>query len=119
MINTTFNALTPSAFLARAQTIVTAMTGNAAFPEPWPSTVPTLAQIQSDLTAFQNAVTATAAGDRTRIVERNGTRETLATALADLGFYVQGIAKDEVTLASTGAHRANSCRPAQLARADA
>ena len=102
MINTTFNSLTPSAFLAQAQSIVTAMTGNPAFPEPWPSTVPTLAQIQSDLTAFQNAVTATAAGDRTRIVERNGTRETLAVALADLGFYVQSVTKDEVTLASTG-----------------
>ena len=103
LINSTFNKLKPSAFLTQAQTIVTSMTGNTAFPEPWAATVPTLAQIQTDLTAFQAAVNATAAGDRTRIAERSGTRTTLASDLTLLGFYVQGVAKgDQAMLASTG-----------------
>jgi hypothetical protein len=79
------------------------MTGNTAFPEPWPATVPSLAQIQSDLTAVQNCVTATTAGDKTQIAERNAARETLSMSLAELGFYVQGIAKDDqAMLAATG-----------------
>lgn len=101
LINSTFNKLPPSVFLARAQGIVTAMTGNPAFPEPWSSTVPPLAQIQADLTAFQNAVTATTAGDRTRIVERNAARATLANDLSQLGFYVQGVANGNVEMLST------------------
>jgi hypothetical protein len=103
LINITFSGLTPSAFLAQAQTIVTAMSGNPAFPEPWPATVPAMAQIEADLTAFQNAVIATVAGDRTRIAERSAARETLALDLAQLGFFVQGIAgQDEARLATTG-----------------
>jgi hypothetical protein len=103
LINSTFSKLSPSAFLAQAQTIVTAMTGNPDFPEPWSSTVPTLAQIQADLTAFQNAVTATAARDQTRIVERRATGATLANDLSQLGFYVQGVANGNLEkLATTG-----------------
>lgn len=103
LIRVTFNKLKPSNFLAQAQTIVTGMTGNPAFPEPWSATVPTLAQIQADLNVYQNAVTATAAGDRTQIAQRNSSRETLATDLALLGMYVQSVARDdEARLASSG-----------------
>jgi hypothetical protein len=103
LIKTSFNSLSPSALLAQAQGIVTAMTANPGFPEPWPSTVPTLTQIQSDLAALQAAVTATAAGDKTRIEERNAAKKTLADDLAGLGFYVQGLARDnQVLLSSTG-----------------
>lgn len=102
-IRVTFNRLKPSDFLAQAQTIVTAMTGNPAFPEPWSSVVPTLAQIQADLAAFQSSVTATAAGDRTQIPQRNATRAALATGLTQLGYYVQQVAiDDEALLASSG-----------------
>lgn len=102
-IRVTFNSLKPSEFLAQAQTIVTAMAGNPGFPEPWSSVVPTFAQIQADLAAFQNAVTATAAGDRTQIPQRNATRAALATAIAQLGYYVQQVAMDnEALLASSG-----------------
>ena len=103
MIKTSFNTLKPSDLLAQAQTVVTAMTGNPAFPEPWSSNVPTLAQIQADLTALQSAVTATAAGDRTRLVERNTTRATLAGDLGRLAIYVLGVADgNEERLATTG-----------------
>ena len=103
LINSTFNNAKPSALLAQAQTIVTAMTGNAAFPEPWPAAVPALAQIQKDLAAFQDTVTATATGDRTQIKARNAARATLANDLGQLALYVQSIANgNEEMLATTG-----------------
>ena len=103
LIRVSFNKLSPSALLAQAQGIVTAMTANPGFPEPWPSTVPTLTQIQADLAALQDAVTATAAGDKTRIQERNAAKQTLADDLAGLGFYVQSLGREnQVLLASTG-----------------
>lgn len=103
LIRVSFNHLSPSALLAQAQGIVTAMTANPGFPEPWPTTVPTLTQIQADLAALQAAVTATAAGDRTQIQQRNAARQALANDLSRLGFYVQSLAgTSTVQLASTG-----------------
>jgi hypothetical protein len=103
LINSNFNNLKPSSLLAQAQTIVTAMTGNPAFPEPWSATVPPLAQIQKDLAAFQDAVTATAVGDRTRIAERTATGAVLVNDLGQLALYVQGIANgNQEMLATTG-----------------
>lgn len=98
-----FSKLSDPNFLAQAERIVTGMTGNAAFPAPWPATVPALAQIQTDLAAYQAAVTATAAGDRTRIEERKNARSTLAADLSLLAFNVQITAQGNTTLlASTG-----------------
>lgn len=103
LIKVSFNKLSPSALLAQAQGVVTAMTDNPGFPEPWPATVPALAQIQADLAALQTVVTATAAGDKTRIQERNAARLTLSEDLSRLGFYVQSLAgSNTVLLASTG-----------------
>jgi len=103
VIVSNFNKLSDSNFLAQAERIVTGMTGNTAFPEPWPSTVPTFAQIQSDLAAFQAALTGTLAGDRTRIEERRNTRSKLQDDLSLLGFSVQATAQGNTTLlASTG-----------------
>lgn len=103
LINVSFNSLNPSALLAQAQGIVTAMTANPGFPEPWPGNVPTLAQIQTDWAALQTAVTATTAGDKTQIPQRNAAKQALADHLTHLGFYVQSLAgSDTVLLASTG-----------------
>lgn len=103
MINSNFNKLSSAAFLAQVERIVTAMSGNANFPEPWPATVPSLAQIQSDLAAFQAALTATQSGDRTRIVERNTARSKLSADLFVLANYVQTVApNDDSRLVTTG-----------------
>lgn len=97
MIVSNFNKLKDADFLGQAQLIVTSMTDNAAFPEPWPATVPSLAQIQSDLAAFQAAYTATSAGDRTRVEERKNARAKLANDLNLLGFNVQLVAQGDTT----------------------
>ena len=103
MIVSNFSKQSNTDFLAQAQLIVTSMTGNAAFPEPWPSTVPTLAQIEADLAAFQSVFSATAAGDKTRVEERKNARNKLANDLNLLGFNVQLVAQGDTTkLESSG-----------------
>jgi hypothetical protein len=100
-IQTSFTRLSSQDFLSQVQRIVTAMTGNANFPEPWPATVPTLAQIQTDLAAFQSALNATSSGDRTRIVPRNTARSKLGEDLAQLGCYVQLTAQNDADMLAT------------------
>jgi hypothetical protein len=103
MINMGFNVQRPADFLALAQQVVTSMTGNANFPEPWPAPVASLAQITSDLNALQAAVTATAAGDKTRLVERKTATSTLAKELSRLARYVELQADDDaLKLSSSG-----------------
>ncbi len=93
-----FSKLKNVDFQAQAQQIVSSMTNNAAFPEPWPATVPTLAQIQSDLAAFQDAFNATAGGDKSRLEERKNARAKVANDLNLLGFNVQLVAQGNTTL---------------------
>ena len=103
MIKWNFNRLSSLPFVAQTEQIVTALTGNANFPEPWPSTVPSLQQIQTDLAAYQAALTATNAGDRTRIVERDTARVKLQTDLTQLAFQLQTVSQgNDSLLATTG-----------------
>lgn len=103
MIAYNFNSFSLPRFQAQAQRIVTAMTGNLQFPEPWPSKVPTLAQITADLTEFCSAYAATAGGDRGLIAARSRARATLANDLQQLGRYVEMMADgDGAMLAASG-----------------
>ena len=97
MINMGFNNQRPADLLSQAQQVVTAMTANASFPEPWPAPVPSLAQITTDMNALQAAVTATGAGDRTRVAERNSAASTLSRDLLRLARYVALEADDDTT----------------------
>jgi len=102
-VNSGFTQLSQANFVAQAGRIVTAMTGNANFPEPWPATVPSLARLQADLAALQGVVMATTAGDKTRTVERDQARNTMANDLTQLAFYVQNASQGDVgKLATTG-----------------
>ncbi|MFX8684998.1 hypothetical protein ABTM63_19530, partial [Acinetobacter baumannii] len=83
-INSGFTTLSSANFLARAELIVAELTGNAHFPEPWPVTVPSLAQLREDVAAFGDAVRATAVNNRSRLVERNSRRQQLAADLTAL-----------------------------------
>jgi len=103
LIKSSFSKLKTVDFLAQAEGIITAMTGNANFPDPWPATVPTLTQIQADTTALQGLATATAAGDRTQVRNRNTARSKLADDLVQLALYLQSAAQgDPDKLATTG-----------------
>src|SRR5690348_11937478 len=103
MIKSSFINLSAANFLTQAELIVTSMTGNADFPEPWGPTVPALAQIQADLGVYQTELTATQAGDRGRIVARNAARAKVADDLVQLSRYIQLIAQGDATkLVTTG-----------------
>jgi hypothetical protein len=103
MIAYNFQSISLPRFMAQAQRIVTAMTGNPQFPEPWPLTVPSLAQLNADLVSFSIAYAATAGRDLSRIAERSKARMVLANGLQQLGLYVEMMANgDESLLATTG-----------------
>jgi len=103
LVNSGFSKLSSVNFIAQTERIITAMSGNANFPEPWPSTVPSLARLQADLAALQTASTATASGDKTQIAARKSARSIVQNDLAQLAFYVQTIAQGSTTmLATTG-----------------
>ena len=102
-INMGFNSRHVTTLVTEAQQVITAMTGNASFPAPWPAPVPALAQITTDLNALQGAITATSAGDKTQIAERNAAASTLATDLLRLARYVELSADGDASkLASSG-----------------
>lgn len=102
-INSSFSKLSSSGFLAQAQRIVTALTANPAFPEPWPASVPSLAQLNTDLAAYEAALGAAAAGDRNRIIDRKAARQVLQTDLALVAPYLQAACKaDPTVLGTTG-----------------
>ena len=103
MINTNFQRLSLPDFLAQAQRIVNAMTGNGHFPEPWPAPTPSLAQITSDLNHFSEVFAAVSAGDHMRRPERDAARASLTTDLQQLAAYLQMASNGDATmLATTG-----------------
>lgn len=100
-INTGFTNLSSANFVSQVELILTSLTGNANFPEPWPSTVPTLAQLQSELATYEGLLSATNGGDRSRIPSREDARSALSSDLAAVGFYLQSVAKGNGTLLGT------------------
>lgn len=103
MIITTFSSLKPSAFISQVERIVQELTGNANFPEPWSTGVPSMAQLQTDFSAYQSVLSATTAGDKTRIFERNAARAQLANDLSLIGCYLQIASQNNANqLATTG-----------------
>ncbi len=98
-----FTHLSSANFVSQVELILTSLTGNANFAEPWPSTVPTLAQLQSELAAYQGLLSATNARDESRIRDRENARRQLSNDLATVGFYLQSVAKgDGAVLGTTG-----------------
>jgi hypothetical protein len=71
-----------------AQSILTAMTGNASFPNPQPS----LATVEADLAAFVSAEAAVLSRTKGAAQERNVKLVTLRTDLDHLMAYVQQVA---------------------------
>jgi hypothetical protein len=102
-INSSFSNLTPANFVAQVEQIISSLTGNANFPEPWPASVVSLAQLQADLADFQTILNAIANKDRSRMEDRDAQRQKMAGELTSLAFYLQGLANGDPTkLATTG-----------------
>jgi hypothetical protein len=83
--------LKPTDLLAKGRLIIANMTGNASFPDP----VPTLADLQTALDAFEDRVEAAAFGDRRAINSRNNGQRAFTAMLRQLGQYVAFVANGD------------------------
>ena len=100
---TTFDHLNESDFLAKAGTIVTNLTANANYPEPWAVQVATLAQLTTSYTAYLDNYHTALSHDRLKIALRNSARLVLTEQLKSLIPYLEMVAQgDTHILATTG-----------------
>ena len=98
-----FDPLSITDFMAKAGAIVTAMTGNVHYPEPWAAQVPTLEQLNSAFKAYQDAYHASLTRDTLKIAQRDSARQALTDLLKRLAPYLELIAQgDTAILATTG-----------------
>ena len=89
--------------------VISKMTGNAEYPTP----VPTLASVQTSLTAFQDALAEAKDGGPSKTVAKNAAREVLVTKLRSLALYVQQACGDDLAvLLSSGYEATKSPTPA-------
>lgn len=83
----------------KTQTILAAMKGNKNYPNP----TPTLAEIESALKTYSDALVATDGGGRLKIIQKNNARKILEALLRTLGIYVTMVANgDREMLAGCG-----------------
>src|SRR5450631_4831172 len=89
--------------------IITAMTGNAAFPKP---TVP-LADVTALQTTFRNDMAAAANGGTQLTAKKNQSRQLLCDALDSNALYVQSIARYDMAVLLSSGYQAASTNRAQ------
>jgi hypothetical protein len=98
-----FTSFNNSELVSTGQHIVSCMTGNEYFPEPWPDEVPTLEIITNDTEDFAQSVIDAKSGDKVKIATRNQKRPLLIGKFRALGTYVICKAQgDKVKLRSSG-----------------
>lgn len=98
-VSINFSSYTDSDLETKAEMIIKNMTGNPDFKDP----VPTLADLQTVVTAYSNALVKAANLGRSNVAEKNKLRRQLELLLSQLGMYVMYIAKgDAVILTGSG-----------------
>ena len=99
----TFDRLSAPDFLAKSGSIVTSMTGNSHYPEPWTGQGLTLDNLKASYAAFQDAYHASLTHDTLKIAQRDATRKTLTDLLKRLALYLELMSDgDTARLATTG-----------------
>ena len=102
-INTSFTTFSDANLEQKASYILELMTGNAAFPNPAPS----LGQLQAEVNAYGQALTAAAGLDRTQVALKNEARQTMEITLSKLGMYVMNVALGNVALLTSSGFTLN------------
>lgn len=82
-----FKALGDPVFLARGEDIVTALTNNLEFPEPWPAPLLSSAQLASDVLVYQSAYIAARSDDRQKVALRQAARAVVTADLKRLALH--------------------------------
>jgi len=93
-ISVSFSHYSDANLKAKADFILQSMTGNAAFVAP----IPTLADLQTAITNFGDALTTASTLDRNAVAQKNQCREILEGILSQLGMYVMFIANGDVAI---------------------
>lgn len=98
-----FSRLSDSDLLTKSALIITSLTGNPAFPEPWPAQAPSLAQLGQYRDDFASAYQASQTHDSVKIARRNAVRQVLEEQLKHLAHYLEFVAhRNPDALANTG-----------------
>jgi len=98
-----FEHLSEPDFLVKAENIVTAMTGNSHYSEPWPPQAPTLAELTLAMNTYKKDYHAGITRDTVKIAQRVSSRKILTDLLKRLPSYLEFIAQGDVSmLATTG-----------------
>ena len=106
-----FSRYTDSDLETKAGAILQSMTGNPNFPSP----IPTLAELQTALTNYSNALVNAADLGKLNVATKNQCRQTLELLLGQLGMYVMYIANgNAVILTSSGYSLAKEPEPIAL-----
>jgi hypothetical protein len=99
----TFKPLSEAEFQAKVGHILSSLTGNPHFPEPWPEPVPSLAQINAAYQTYLDAYHASLNRDSLKIRQRDAAREALTDLLKRLASYLELVAHhDTDKLLTTG-----------------
>ncbi|WP_266364895.1 fibronectin type III domain-containing protein [Tellurirhabdus rosea] len=107
-ITTGFSTYRDKELDQKAQYVLASLTNNSNFPNP----TPTLADLQTAVTDYQQALVKAAGGARQDTLEKNLKRESLIRMLDKLAAYVQFMGKDNVTaLQSSGFDLSKPRRP--------
>ena len=78
---TTFDSLSEPDFVAKSGTIVSSLTANPNYPEPWVVQAPSLAQLTAAYNAYLDGYHAALSHDSLKIALRNSARQTLTDKL--------------------------------------
>ncbi len=93
-INLSFSNLRDAEVKGESDFILRSMFGNAAFTDPMPS----LADVQSAIVNYGDALTAAASLDINMVALKNQYRQVLESVLFQLGLYVMCVANGDVTI---------------------
>ena len=108
-VSLSFARATDGNLVIFGDSVIAKMTGNAEYPSPTPS----LASVQTSLTALQNALADAKDGGPAKTAAKNAAREVLLNKLRSLALYVQQECGDDlVALLSSGFEANKALTPA-------
>lgn len=108
-VSLSFARATDGKLVIFTDSVIAKMTGNAEYPNPTPS----LASVQTSLTAFQNALAEAKDGGSAKTALKNAAREVLVDKLRSLALYVQQECGDDLAvLLSSGFEATKAPTPA-------
>ncbi len=98
-----FGTLSEADFQAKVGHILSSLTNNLNFPEPWPEPVPSLAQLNEVYRVYLDAYHASLTRDTLKIKQRDAARQTLTDMLKHVASYLEVVAHlDTDKLFTTG-----------------